>query len=86
MVKLNHSLTYEIKPIPPYNFDLTIRKPAGWPLFTPLEVYGKSTLWTAVFLNNTLTGLKLTSKGTTKNPLVEAKMFLENNPQNLLTK
>ena len=54
MVKLNHSLTYEIKPIPPYDFNLTIRKPAGWPLFTPLEVYDNSTLWTAVFLNDTL--------------------------------
>jgi 3-methyladenine DNA glycosylase/8-oxoguanine DNA glycosylase len=86
MVKLNHSLTYKIKPISPYNFDLTIRKPAGWPLFTPLEVYDKSTLWTAVFLNNTLTGLKLTSKGTTKNPLVEAKMFLENKPSESLDK
>ena len=37
MVALDHSLTYEIEPIPPYDFNLTIRKPAGWPLFTPLK-------------------------------------------------
>ena len=77
MTKLNYSLTYDIKPIPPYNFNLTIKKPAGWPLFTPLEVYEKSTLWTASFINETLVGLTLTSKGTTKNPLVEVRIFLE---------
>ncbi len=80
MVKLNHSVTYEIKPIPPYNFNLTIRKPAGWPLFTPLEVYDKSILWTAALLTDTLTGVRLTSKGTTKNPRVEARIFLESKP------
>ena len=77
MVKLYRSLTYEIKPIPPYDFNLTIRKPAGWPLFTPLEVYDNNTLWTAVHLNGTLAGLRLTSTGTTKNPHIEAKIFLE---------
>ena len=80
MVKLGHSLTYEIKPIPPYNFNLTIRKPAGWPLFTPLEVYEKNTLWTAVLLNDFLVGLRFTSKGTTKNPDIEARIFLESKP------
>ena len=80
MVKLNHSETFEIKPIPPYNFNLTIRKPAGWPLFTPLEVYDKNILWTTAVLNNTLIGIKLISKGATENPCVKAKIFLENKP------
>jgi 3-methyladenine DNA glycosylase/8-oxoguanine DNA glycosylase len=77
MVKLDHSLTYEIKTISPYNFDLTVRKPAGWPLFTPLEIYDKGNLWTAVHLNDMLVGLMLTSKGTVKNPCIEAKIFLK---------
>ena len=80
MVKLNQMVTYEITPIPPYNFDLTIRKPAGWSLFTPLEVYEKKTLWTAVHLNGTLVGLNLNSKGTTKNPSVSARIFTEKKP------
>ena len=80
MTKLNHSFTFNIKPIPPYNFYVTIRKPAGWPLFTPLEVYEKDSLWTAALLNDSLIGLKLTSKGTTKNPKIEAKIFLETKP------
>ncbi len=77
MVKLDHSLTYEIKPVSPFNFDLTVRKPAGWPLFTPLEIYDKGNLWTAVHLNDTLIGLILTSRGTVKNPRIEAKIFLK---------
>lgn len=80
MVNLSHSLTYEIKPIPPYNFNLTVRKPAGWPLFTPLEIYEGKTLWTAVHLDNTLIGLKLSSEGTTNNPCINAKVFLESKP------
>ena len=84
MVKLSHSLTFEIKPIPPYNFNITIRKPAGWPLFTPLEIYGESSLWTAVFLSDVLVGLRLISKGTTENPHIETKIFLEKKPSELL--
>lgn len=80
MVQLNHSFTFEIKPIPPYNFSLTIRKPAGWSLFTPLEVYEKDSIWTAAFLNDSLVGVKLTSKGTTKTPCIAAKIFLESEP------
>ena len=80
MVKLGYTLTCEIKPITPYSFNLTIRKPAGWPLFTPLEIYEKDILWTAAILNDTLIGLRFTSKGTTKNPRVEARIYLERKP------
>ena len=78
MVKLAYSSTYEITPIPPYNFSFTVRKPAGWSLFTPLEVYSNNTLWTAVQLNGTLIGLRLNSAGKTDNPRITVKIFLEN--------
>jgi len=79
-VNLNYSLTYEIKPVSPYNFNLSVRKPAGWSLFTPFEIYNGKTLWTAVHLESTLIGLKLSSKGTTNNPRITAKIFLESKP------
>ncbi len=82
MVKLNYSLDFKIKPIPPYNFNLTVRKPARWPLFTPLEIYDETTLWTALYLDFKLVGLKLKSKGTKKNPQIDAKLFLEDEPEN----
>jgi 3-methyladenine DNA glycosylase/8-oxoguanine DNA glycosylase len=78
MVNLAYSSTYEIKPIPPFNFSLTVKKPAGWPLFTPLEVYDNSALWTAVQLNGTLIGLRLSSECSADNPRITAKIFLKN--------
>ena len=81
-MRLDYSFNYEIKPISPYNFDLTVRKPAGWSLFTPLEIYDERTLWTAVHLDGTLVGLRLASRGSTDNPCVAARIFLESRPTN----
>lgn len=81
MVKLPHSFEYEIDPIPPYNFDLTVRKPAGWPLFTPFEIYEKSTIWTATHLGGVLVGIKLMSMGTTEQPRINAELFLKKEPE-----
>ncbi len=82
MVKLNYSSDFEIKPIPPYNFHLTVRKPAGWSLFTPLEIYDEETLWTSLYLDRRLIGLKLDSKGTTRNPRIIVRMFLKSKLEN----
>jgi hypothetical protein len=49
MVKLLNSFAFMMEPIPPYSFRLTIRKPAGWPLFTPFEVFEGRTLLTATY-------------------------------------
>lgn len=81
MVKLAHSIRYEIKPIPPYNFSLTVRKPADWSLFTPFEVYEKGTLWTATHLTGVLTGVKLDSKGTVNRPRIIARLFVKTKPR-----
>jgi 3-methyladenine DNA glycosylase/8-oxoguanine DNA glycosylase len=81
MAKLSHSLEYEIEPIPPYNFELTVRKPAGWPLFTPFEINEKGTMWTATHLHDVLIGIKLTSQGTTNQPKIEIELFLKNKPR-----
>ncbi len=78
MAKLSHSFEYEIEPIPPYNFELTVRKPAGWPLFTPFEISEKRTMWTATHLHGVLVGIKLTSQGTTSQPKIKIELFLKN--------
>jgi len=79
-MKLDYSYNYEIKPIPPYSFNLTVRKPAGWSLLTPLEIYDKETLWTAAHLDGTLVGLSLASRGSTDNPSITARIFLKSKP------
>ncbi len=80
MVKLLNSFAFVMEPIPPYSFRLTVRKPAGWPLFTPFEVYEGRTLWTATHIQGHLVGIRLTSRGTTKRPRIAATIFLEGIP------
>ncbi|MDD1753798.1 MAG: hypothetical protein LUQ38_12010 [Methanotrichaceae archaeon] len=77
MVKLPNSFAFKIEPTPPYSFKLTVRKPAGWPLFTPFEVYGTRTIWTATHILSHLVGIKTISKGTTEHPKILATIFLE---------
>ncbi len=77
MVKLEHTIQHDIKPIPPYNFKLTVRKPAGWSLFTPFEAYERRTLWTATHLNGILVGIRLASRGTTMLPKIAGTLFLK---------
>jgi DNA-3-methyladenine glycosylase II len=52
-----------------------VKKPAGWSLFTPFEIYGKETLWSALHLNDELVGVKLRSFGETDRPLVRVEVF-----------
>lgn len=77
MAKLNHRFGFYLRPVFPYNFELTVQKPAGWPLFTPFEIYENGILWTALHIEGMLTGLKLRSAGNTRKPLIKAEVFLK---------
>ncbi len=35
---------FRFKPVRPYDFELTVRKPAGWSWFTPFETWVDSTI------------------------------------------
>ncbi len=74
-MKLPKRFRIRVHPIPPYNFQLTAQKPAGWSLFTPFEVYEQNVLWTAFHLDDRLVGLKLRSTGTTRRPLILIDVF-----------
>jgi 3-methyladenine DNA glycosylase/8-oxoguanine DNA glycosylase len=80
MTRLTLAATLEIEPIPPYDFELTAKKPAGWPLFTPNEVYEKGILRTATHIDGELVGVKLRSKGTLLAPRVLLDIFTEKKP------
>ena len=67
----------DLEPVPPYDFDLTVHKPAGWWWSTPSEVYEEHTLWTATRFGRRLVGLKLESKGTLMKPKVKCSVFSE---------
>ena len=79
-MKLRYQFSYRVKPVRPYCFSLTVRKPAGWSLFTPFEIYENDTLWSALHLDDTLIGIKLRSIGETNRPLLKAEVFTKKRP------
>ena len=74
-MKLPYKFSYQVKPLNPYSFKLTVKKPAGWSLFTPFEVYENQTLWSALHLNDELVGVKLRSLGSTDHPHLSVNVF-----------
>ncbi len=79
-MRLERRFGFRLRPRPPYSFELTVHKPGGWPLFTPLEVYEEGVLWTALHIGGALTGLRLSSRGTVREPLILAEVFLAGRP------
>jgi hypothetical protein len=63
-MKLKYASRFEIVPLAPFNFQLTVKKPAGWNLFNSGEIFHDGTLWTATRMQKKLVGLKLHSVGT----------------------
>ncbi len=84
MARLRKAFSFSIKPEAPYDFSLTVHKPAGWPLFTPDERFENGTLWTALRISGKLVGLILRSGGTTDKPLIKVDVFLRKTPGDAL--
>jgi len=74
-MELKHRAKFVIAPIPPFDFKLTVKKPAGWSLFNAGEIYEDETLWTATRLLGRLVGLKLHSVGTLEKPRILVTVF-----------
>ena len=74
-MELGHRSRIVITPLPPFNFKLTVKKPAGWSLFNADEIYEDGTLWTATRLQGRLVGLKLRSVGTLEEPRINVTVF-----------
>jgi 3-methyladenine DNA glycosylase/8-oxoguanine DNA glycosylase len=70
------STGFRLRAVPPYDFPLTVHKPAGWSLLTPFEIFEDDTLWTAMRTHSgKMFGLKLESVGTVEKPGVFCQMF-----------
>ena len=67
--------SFDIEAIPPYSFELTVHKPAGWWWSTPKEIFEDNTLWTATRFRGKLIGLKLESLGTLTEPKIRCAVF-----------
>jgi DNA-3-methyladenine glycosylase II len=74
--KLSFSTRLRFKAVSPYDFSLTVHKPAGWSLLTPFEIFKGDTLWTAARTESGKTfGLKLKSIGTMEEPEIDCIVF-----------
>jgi 3-methyladenine DNA glycosylase/8-oxoguanine DNA glycosylase len=76
-VILTKSAKIDIKPLPPFSFQLTVRKPANWDLFTADEVFENETLWTGIRFHGALVGLKISSVGTVSRPHLHVDIYTE---------
>jgi len=74
-MKLTHRRQYEIEPVPPFSFRLTVRKPASWDLFTSKEIFEDETLWTGVRFKGRPVGLKIQASGTAEKPLLRVGVY-----------
>lgn len=74
-MQLKDAFTLEIEAVPPYNFKLTLRKPAGWYWSTPEEKYEKDICWSATRFKGELLGLKLCSAGTVRKPRITCTIY-----------
>jgi DNA-3-methyladenine glycosylase II len=73
---LTRSTILRLKPVPPYDFALTVHKPAGWSLLTPFEIFEKGVLWTAMRMpSGKVFGLKLRSLGTVEKPDIRCDTY-----------
>jgi 3-methyladenine DNA glycosylase/8-oxoguanine DNA glycosylase len=75
LVRLRYRFSYKVRPVSPYSFKLTVKKPAGWSLFTPFEAYENETVWSALHLDDEVVGVKLQSLGDTNRPLLRLGVF-----------
>jgi 3-methyladenine DNA glycosylase/8-oxoguanine DNA glycosylase len=75
MHALKKVCSFDIEAIPPYSFELTVHRPAGWWWSTPKEIFGDNTLWTAIRFRGGLVGLKLWSSGTLMEPRIRCAAF-----------
>jgi 3-methyladenine DNA glycosylase/8-oxoguanine DNA glycosylase len=67
--------TAVLEAVPPYSFELTVHKPAGWWWSTPHEKFVKGTMWTATRVEGKLVGVKLQSIGTEGKPKIGCTFF-----------
>jgi 3-methyladenine DNA glycosylase/8-oxoguanine DNA glycosylase len=54
---------FSFKPLKPYSFELTVKKPAGWSWFTPYEKWENGTIWSGFWFGKTPLGVKARSSG-----------------------
>ena len=63
--RLRHGRAFSLEVPAPFDFALTVAKPAGWHWSTPKESFESGTLWTGVRVNGISAGLAMAADGRT---------------------
>ncbi|MEW5901148.1 MAG: hypothetical protein AB1715_06775 [Acidobacteriota bacterium] len=74
-MKLGFFHDFFLTPKPPYDFALTVQKPAGWSLFTPFESFEDGVLRTAAYFGERLLGFRMESRGSVDRPKVFVRVY-----------
>ncbi len=82
----NHTASgqFEIVMPEPFDFSLTVAKPAGWHWSTPREVFETGTLWSGTYVDGKPIGLKLSAVGKKVTVTVYDGSQLTENEKNIL--
>jgi DNA-3-methyladenine glycosylase II len=75
MTDLKLSYQFELSAKPPYSFDLSVHKPAGWWWATPDEIWLDKVLWTTIRFDDHLIGLKLWEKRKDESPSIHCSVY-----------
>ena len=68
----------------PFDFSLTVAKPAGWHWSTPAEIFQNGTLWSGTYVGGEPAGLKMSAVGKKVTVTVYARSKLTNDEKNML--
>jgi DNA-3-methyladenine glycosylase II len=75
VLSLKEAFSVEFEAVPPYSFELTLHKPAGWWWSAPDEVFENGTCWTLTRFGSELLGLKIWSTGTLQKPRIHCAVY-----------
>ena len=75
ILDLKETYSVEFEAIPPYSFENTLHKPAGWWWSTPDEIFENGTCWTVTRFNDELLGLKFWSSGNLQKPKIQCTVY-----------
>lgn len=83
VMRLKKIYELEIDGAGPFNFELTVHKPAGpdgWEWLTPFEIYSEGVIWAGIRLSTGESiGLKISDIGSVQNPKVLCRIFSRKN-------
>jgi DNA-3-methyladenine glycosylase II len=75
VLSLKEAFSVEFEAVPPYSFELTLHKPAGWWWSTPDEIFEGGICWTLTRFNGELLGLKIWSNGDAEKPRIHCTVY-----------